>query len=120
VTQHLAEKLHAYIRPHATGANTRVKDLVDILLIAEQLRVDAAALRASLAATFAARGEPALPGSLPDPPSAWATTFHRLSAEVGLTNNDLPSAFAVAHAFFDPVLQREAYGTWQPDAQGWI
>jgi hypothetical protein len=120
VTQHLAEKLHAYVRPRATGANTRVKDLVDIVLIAEQLPVGAGALLASLDATFAARGKPALPGSLPDPPPAWATSFHRLAAEVGLTNNDLPAAVAVAHAFFDPVLQRQAHGTWQPGAQSWI
>jgi hypothetical protein len=120
VTQHLAEKLHAYVRPRAGGANTRVKDLVDILLIAEQLQINAIALRAALVATFAAQGEQQLPDSLPNPPSSWATTFRRMATEVGLTTNHLSSAIAVARQFLDPVLEGQARGAWQPDAQGWV
>ncbi len=80
VTQHLAEKLHAYVRPRAAAANT-LKDLVDILLIAEQVQVDASALRSAIAATFAAQGENELPRSLPDPPSTWTTTFRRMAGD---------------------------------------
>ncbi len=37
--QHVAEKVHAYIRPRTTGESTRAKDLVDILLIAEHMAI---------------------------------------------------------------------------------
>ena len=35
LTQQLAEKVHAYARPRPSGESSRVKDLVDILLIAD-------------------------------------------------------------------------------------
>ncbi|MCL5998986.1 MAG: nucleotidyl transferase AbiEii/AbiGii toxin family protein [Chloroflexi bacterium] len=35
LTQHIAEKVHAYTHEYASGPSTRVKDLVDLLLIAE-------------------------------------------------------------------------------------
>lgn len=119
VTQHLAEKMHAYVRPRATAANTRVKDLVDILLIAEQVRVNASALCAAITATFAAAGEIQLPNSLPDPPSSWTATFRRMAADVGLAIDDLSSAIATARQFLDPVLDGQAHGTWRPDARTW-
>jgi hypothetical protein len=55
ISQHLAEKLHAYTLPRAEE-NTRVRDLVDLVAIAAAEPADADRLRASVAATFAARG----------------------------------------------------------------
>lgn len=40
ITQQIAEKLHAYTRPHVSGESSRVKDFVDILLLAELGRID--------------------------------------------------------------------------------
>ena len=47
--QHVAEKLHAYTRGYGDGTllSTRVKDLIDLVLIAELARFDATALRAA-------------------------------------------------------------------------
>jgi hypothetical protein len=119
-TQHLAEKVHAYVRPHTTGANTRVKDLVDILLIAGSTRLDAARLWSALAATFAARErDTVLPSRLPDPPGSWAGTFGPMAREVGLGYGSLSEAFAAASQFLDPVLQCDGLGTWVPEEQAW-
>lgn len=57
LAQHIAEKVHAYVRPHVTGANTRVRDLVDLVLIARHCSVNGAHLHAALQATFAARAQ---------------------------------------------------------------
>lgn len=35
VTQQIAEKLHAYTRPHKMGESSRVMDFIDIILMAE-------------------------------------------------------------------------------------
>ena len=119
LTQHLAEKIHAYVRPRATGESTRVKDLVDILLIAEQMVVDGLALLAAIHATFSAYGEGEPPLSLPAPPTTWAVTFKKLAEEVGLSCPTLPAANEAARLFLEPVLRGEVDGVWSPTDQVW-
>jgi len=119
ISQHLAEKIHAYVKPRASGESTRVKDLVDMLLIAAHVSVDAAALRTALAATFAAQGAGAPPVSLPAPPAAWATKYQRLARDVGLDDALLSAAFERAGRFLDPVLSGETCGNWSPADQAW-
>ncbi len=117
LAQHLAEKLHAYTRSYGpTGRHsTRPKDLVDILLIADSQKLEAAALREALRDTFEARARQPLPESLPAPPPEWAPLYRRLAEEVGL-DPDLTAAFDRAAAFLDPALSGEAQGAW--DAKG--
>jgi hypothetical protein len=119
ISQHLAEKIHAYVKPRASGESTRVKDLVDMLLIAAHMPVSATALRAALQATFAAQGSGALPPSLPMPPAAWAPKYRRLAQDVGLADATLPAAFAHARQFLDPVLSGQTSGLWSPATQAW-
>jgi len=119
LSQHLAEKIHAYVRPRASGESTRVKDLVDMLLIAAHMPVNAAALRAALQATFAAQDSGAPPSSLPAPPAAWAPKYQRLAQDVGLADTTLATAFAHARQFLDPVLSGQTCGLWSPTAQAW-
>src|SRR3989304_2503695 len=40
LTQHIAEKVHAYTQAHPTAQRTRVRDLVDLLLIASHATFD--------------------------------------------------------------------------------
>ena len=73
VEQHLAEKLHAYSRTYAGGQpSSRVKDLVDIVVIAHTTTVDGDRLRQAVAAIFQRRDthEPAC--VLASPPRDWA------------------------------------------------
>jgi hypothetical protein len=60
-SQQIAEKLHAYTRPHVSSSGTRVRDLVDMLLIASLCTLCAANLRSALHATFEARRTHPLP-----------------------------------------------------------
>lgn len=117
--QQVAEKVHAYTRPHPSGHSSRVKDLVDILLIARLGPIDARALRQALEATFAGRGSHALPSHMPDPPSTWSTPFRRLAGEVGVESRTLGDAAEAARRFLDPVLHGEADGTWDPVGWSW-
>lgn len=120
LTQHLAEKVHAYIRPRATGESTRVRDLVDIILIAEHLTINGSVLRAAIQATFAARGTGEPPPSLPTPPPSWALTFRKLAEEVGLRCRALAEADLRARGFLDPILGGTVQGVWAPERQAWL
>jgi hypothetical protein len=119
VSQHIAEKVHAYVRPHPTGANTRVRDLVDLVLLARNCSVDGEKLRAALQATFADRDFGPPPLSLPDPPADWRASFKLLCAQVGLGDLDLATATAEVRSFLEPVLQQPVAGVWLPEQQAW-
>jgi hypothetical protein len=72
----VAEKLHAYTRSYEDArSSTRVKDLIDLALIAELFTLDAAALRAAVDATFTTRGTHHPPRSLSPPPEDWRTPY---------------------------------------------
>jgi predicted nucleotidyltransferase component of viral defense system len=73
--QHIAEKVHAYTATYGPQEqqSTRIKDLIDILLIAELATPDAHRLRDSLDATFRNRARQPLPSLLPAPPPRWTT-----------------------------------------------
>jgi predicted nucleotidyltransferase component of viral defense system len=118
--QHVAEKLHAY-----TGAfgrdqreSTRVKDLVDLVLIGELAESDAKRLHQALTNTFAQRGRQPLPNAIPSPPSSWARPYAVLAREVGIAEG-VEAGHAAAARLLDPVLRSEADGHWDPDAQHW-
>ncbi|HDQ71125.1 MAG TPA: nucleotidyl transferase AbiEii/AbiGii toxin family protein [Chloroflexi bacterium] len=119
LTQQLAEKLHALTRPHLSGESSRVKDLVDILLIAELNGINGPLLLQAIQATFDARRTHPLPRQLPDPPPGWSTTFRRMASEVGLGYPTLAQAGPAARRFLDPILQGETWGTWDPAAWAW-
>lgn len=120
LSQHLAEKVHAYTKPQVGSANTRVKDLVDMLLIADIGSMAAPALRAAIRATFAAQGSGAPPVSLPDPPAAWAAKYRSLARDCGLAATTLPQGLAQARAFLDPVLGSTTQGVWHPTQHIWL
>lgn len=119
LTQQVAEKVHAYTRPRATGRSSRVKDLVDILLIAELGEMDGQVLRQALEATFETRETDELPKLLPDPPAIWRAPFRRLAGETSLDYGTLHDAAEAAHHFLDPVLGNEARGVWDPVSWSW-
>ncbi len=114
----VAEKLHAYSRTYAGGPTTRVKDLVDCVLIRSFDSADAQRLRAEVARTFAARNTHAVPSRLPPPPPALQASFRALAAEVGI-DPDLQAGYRLAAAWLDPVLSGEAQGRWDPGVGVW-
>ena len=117
----IAEKLHAYTRTFgASRKSSRTKDLVDLVLIAESLPVDAAVLRSAIEDTFAERGTHAKPTELPGPPSGWAPPYRAMARAVGIAQT-LRDGHEVAAAFLDPVLRGDVeVGTWSPENLTWI
>jgi Nucleotidyl transferase AbiEii toxin, Type IV TA system len=116
----VAEKLHAYVQTYEGGrGSTRVKDLVDLALIAELSRLDAAMLSSEIKSIFDRRGGHSPPHSLPSPPPGWARPFGRLAEEVGISA-DLAAGHREAAAMLDPVLAGEVTsGAWEPAGRRW-
>jgi hypothetical protein len=119
ITQQIAEKVHAYTRPHASGASSRVKDLVDILLLAGLQPLVGLPLRQALQATFEARGTHPLPLTLPIPPDSWSQPLRRMADETGLAWREVGDAVTAAQQFVEPVLQSQKAGEWDPITWLW-
>lgn len=85
--EQFAEKMHAYTLPRTGRPNTRVKDLVDMILLSDSGTMDLKRLAENIKATFRRRGTHEVPKTLPPPQEAWAGPFGVLAAECGLNQN---------------------------------
>jgi len=119
VEDHVAQKLHAYtrLRGAAGRQSTRVKDLIDLVLIARAQPFQEQRLRAALAFVFAGTTPPI---AVPPPPRDWGIPYARLARQVGL-DPDASAAHAAVARFLGPVLDGTAGdGTrWEPTAGRW-
>ena len=98
---HIAEKLHAYAMPRPRP-NSRVKDLLDIALLASIGALEAGRLAEALEQTFTFRKTHALPTSLPEPNTAWETPYAAMAKADQLAWPTLAEATEAAKAFLDP------------------
>jgi hypothetical protein len=96
--QHFAEKVHAYTIPRKTP-NSRVRDMVDMLLLVGSGKLDRARISQALRATFQRRKTHPLPAALQPPPQAWKEPFAALAGQCGMPEN-LDEAFHVLDAFY--------------------
>jgi hypothetical protein len=92
--QQIAEKFHAYTYQWDDRVNTRVKDLVDLVLLFETQELDRDEVRRAVVATFSHRDTHPLPVHLPPPPGEWAEAFVALADELDLSERTLDDAFA--------------------------
>ncbi|MFE7796436.1 nucleotidyl transferase AbiEii/AbiGii toxin family protein [Nocardia sp. NPDC057440] len=102
--QHFAEKLHALTRDYGDRPNTRVKDLVDLVLLIENgLRSDPT-LVAIVQHVFTIRNTHPCPTTIPDPPPRWAAEYPEFAAKLTESEADLPSALALLRGFWNAAL----------------
>ena len=91
--QHFAEKVHAYTFRRADRPNTRVRDLIDLVLLIDTGLLDPTATATALQLTFDRRATHPLPPTLPPPPEEWDTAFAALANEVALAERTADTAF---------------------------
>jgi len=103
VAQVIAEKLHAYTRERAGRENTRVRDLVDLLLIAEAGFPSGREIRDAVNRTFAACGLQPVPDELPEPPTSWQDEFESMVRDLALPQPDLSAATAELNMLWNRV-----------------
>ena len=79
ITQQIAEKYHAFTRSHVSGVSSRVKDFVDMLLLAMMVELDSVNLRQAIRATFDNRNTHELPVRVPLPPKDWSQPYLKMA-----------------------------------------
>ena len=85
VEVHLAEKLHALSLPHLDDReNSRVKDLVDVMLLRSDAYVDVSRVRVAVVATFERRATHPMPERFELPLVAWETPYRRFAMALAL------------------------------------
>ena len=82
--QQFAEKLHAYTLPRGERVNTRTKDLIGMVLLIREEKLDRAKTAAAVRATFRKRATHEVPKELYPPPPEWEPVFDALARECNL------------------------------------
>jgi hypothetical protein len=119
--QHLAQKFHAFTRTYGDGlASTRVKDLIDMVLIRSTAAFTADRLADELARTFRTRGTHELPVTVPLPPDGWVTGYRALALPIGL-DPDITTGHRLVAEFLDPILSTVTIqgAVWDPIGGTW-
>jgi hypothetical protein len=103
--QQFAEKLHAYTLPRQGVANTRVRDLVDMLLLIQSATLTRRKVIDAIRVTFERRKTHALPSTLSVPPADWQKPYEALARECNLSGQ-LEDAFTGLRKYMEPILGR--------------
>lgn len=95
VNRHAAEKFHGMLRDRGDRENTRVRDLVDLVILSEHDLLEVSALAAAVREVWRERDSASPPASLPALPSGWPDRYDKLAAEHALNTKTFPAAVAV-------------------------
>jgi predicted nucleotidyltransferase component of viral defense system len=99
--QQFAEKLHSYTLPR-NKPNSRVKDLVDMLLIINNSTLDNDRIRLAIEKTFKLRNTHPIPSELDEPPDFWTERFRVLADSCRMETN-IKSAFSILVSYWRKV-----------------
>jgi len=119
VSQQIADKIHAYTRPRPAGVGSRVKDIIDLLLIARSQSFRRGGLHRALQTTFAFYDTHPLPSNLPDPPDSWSAPYRKLASDTDLPYTSPAEAVAALRDFIEPALHHNDDALWNPRAWRW-
>ena len=92
VEQHFAEKIHAYTLPRTGEPNSRIKDLIDIVLLIDLGLPGADIVVEAIRATFARRQTHEIPVALLDPPVEWRERYEIMASRCGVRMSTLQDA----------------------------
>lgn len=116
---HVAEKLHAWSMPR-DRPNSRVKDLVDLGLMADGLDFEYDALRTAIEETFEFRNTHPIPDRLPIIPDTWPDQFRRMREENPLPWPQFSEMSDLVEEFLAPVLGEARRTEWNSDSRRWV
>lgn len=98
VEQHFAEKIHAYTLPRAGQFNSRVKDLVDMILLIRTKKIKTEKLKEAIEQIFDQRRSHKMTDKLQAPPIEWEVPFSVLAKDC-LLSITLEDAFKEVVSF---------------------
>ena len=102
IEQHFAEKIHAYTMPREGRFNSRVKDLIDLILLIRIRKLDNSKLKGAIKEVFNRRKIHQMPESLTPPPVEWNFPFQNMAKECAIDLN-LDEAFKELSKFIKEI-----------------
>lgn len=81
IHRHTAEKLHAMLRTYGDGESSRVRDLVDLMLILEHEELNLRVLAKTVRTVWQERNDDEPPTSFPGVPEGWPARYEQLASE---------------------------------------
>lgn len=122
VADHLADKLAATVSTFRAGEgatpSSRVKDLVDIVIIASTQEVTAVALRTAVTTGLAWRNLTKPEQFVVPDEEGWRKRYPTVAADAPCDVPTYRDAVELAEQLFNPILDGTADGTWKPGL-GW-
>lgn len=94
-----AEKLHSYTMPRPVP-NSRVRDLVDMVLLIKEGKMTHGKMVAAMKAVFTRRKTHAAPEALEPAPSRWEKIFSKMAEDCGL-RMDMASGFKLLNRIYN-------------------
>lgn len=107
VHRHAAEKFHAMLRDYGDRENSRVRDLVDLVLLTEHDLLTAPAVAAAAREVWAERDGVEPPRSLPAQPDSWPERYERVAAEYELDSKTFTAAQALVARLWSDMFPTE-------------
>ena len=98
--QQFAEKFHAYTLPGRIRPNSRVKDLIDIVLLLQRGSLKQKRIKESLEVVFTRRKTHQIPYKIDPPPDNWKPVFDKMAKECNV-NIEIEKAFIVLKNFIE-------------------
>ena len=100
MAQQFAEKIHTYTFPWRDRDNTRVKDMVDLVLLVDSGLLEPNRVKRALRATFETRVTHPLPERLPMPPTDWPEPYAALAQDLQLPVVTLQEAYTYLNTYW--------------------
>ncbi|HEY8788098.1 MAG TPA: nucleotidyl transferase AbiEii/AbiGii toxin family protein [Actinopolymorphaceae bacterium] len=97
--RHVAEKFHGMLKVFEDRINSRVRDLVDLVILSEHGLIDTEAAATAVRTVWAERDD-ALHDVLPALPTSWHDRYERLAADQALEAATFAKAVAVVTALW--------------------
>ena len=107
VNRHAAEKFHGMLKDYGERENTRVRDLADLVILAEHELLEPSALAAAVRLVWSERDGMSPPATLPSLPPSWPGRYERLVAEHDVKAKSFPAAVSTAVAIWAEMFPTE-------------
>lgn len=95
VHRHAAEKFHAMTRDYGDRENSRVRDLLDLVILIEHGMLKPGYVAVAARAVWAERNAAEPPDDIPPLPSSWPNRYERLADEYDVDAQSFPKAAAL-------------------------
>ncbi len=95
IHRHAAEKLHAMTRDFGDRENSRLRDLVDVVLMLEHEMLTPAVLASRMTDVWAERERSSPPAGLPSLPESWVNRYELLTQQLDIDTRSYQSAVTI-------------------------